>query len=267
MTELLWSLKAWLELPVSLGTQLTSSRLELLGFVLALVMVVCNIRVNPWAWPLAIISSLVYALVFWQSKLYGESGLQLFFVAMALWGWWQWLRRGQAQGNLCKTRRGCRAFGSGWAARRVLQPIAQLLARNGAPQTARDRTIRRREGFCGGSPGLTLVVRPLKPELRLWVLASFLVLWLALAQLLDHRTDTDVPWWDAAATAGSIVGTWLLGRKHVENWPVWVAVNAVSIGLFIYKGLWLTCGLYAVLLALALVGWRAWHRLAIQEGT
>ena len=212
MTELLWSLKAWLELPVSLGVQLTSSRLELLGFVLALVMVVCNIRVNPWAWPLAIVSSLVYALVFWQSKLYGEASLQLFFVAMALWGWWQWLRRGQAS-------------------------------------------------------GLNLVVRPLKPEARLWVFASFLVLWLALAQLLDHRTDTDVPWWDAATTAGSIVGTWLLGRKHVENWPVWVAVNAVSIGLFIYKGLWLTCGLYAVLLALALVGWRAWHRLANQEGT
>jgi nicotinamide mononucleotide transporter len=212
MTELLWSLKAWLELPVSLGAQLTSSRLELLGFVLALVMVVCNIRVNPWAWPLAIVSSLVYALVFWQSKLYGEASLQLFFVAMALWGWSQWLRRGQAS-------------------------------------------------------GLTLVVRPLKPEMRLWVLASFLVLWLALAQLLDHRTDTDVPWWDAATTAGSVVGTWLLGRKHVENWPVWVAVNAVSIGLFIYKGLWLTCGLYAVLLALALVGWRAWHRLANQEGT
>ena len=212
MTELLWSLKAWLELPVSLGAQLTSSRLELLGFVLALVMVVCNIRVNPWAWPLAIVSSLVYALVFWQSKLYGEASLQLFFVAMALWGWWQWLRRGHAS-------------------------------------------------------GLSLVVRALKPEARLWVFASFLVLWLALAQLLDHRTDTDVPWWDAATTAGSIVGTWLLGRKHVENWSVWVAVNAVSIGLFIYKGLWLTCGLYAVLLALALVGWRAWHRLANQEGT
>jgi nicotinamide mononucleotide transporter len=212
MTELLWSLKAWLELPVSLGAQLTSSRLELLGFVLALVMVVCNIRVNPWAWPLAIVSSLVYALVFWQSKLYGEASLQLFFVAMALWGWWQWLRRGRAS-------------------------------------------------------GLALVVRPLKPEVRLWILASFLILWLALAQLLDHRTDTDVPWWDAATTAGSIVGTWLLGRKYVENWPVWVAVNAVSIGLFIYKGLWLTCGLYAVLFALALVGWRAWHRLAIQEGT
>jgi nicotinamide mononucleotide transporter len=211
MTELLLSLKAWLELPILLGTLLATTRLELLGFVLALVMVVCNIRVNPWAWPLAITSSMVYAVIFWQSKLYGEAGLQLFFVAMALWGWWQWLRGTQVA-------------------------------------------------------GLALVVRPLKPKAWPWVFASFLLLWLALAQLLDHRTDTDVPWWDGATTAGSIVGTWLLGRKHVENWPVWVAVNAVSIGLFIHKGLWLTCVLYAVFLALALVGWRAWHRLARQEG-
>jgi nicotinamide mononucleotide transporter len=212
MTELLLSLKAWLELPVSLGAHLASSRLELLGFALALVMVVCNIRVNPWAWPLAIVSSLVYGLVFWQSKLYGESGLQLFFVAMALWGWWQWLRGSQA-------------------------------------------------------PGQALVVRPIRAEAWAWLLTAFVLLWLALAQLLDHGTDTDVPWWDAATTAGSIVGTWLLGRKHVENWPVWVAVNAVSVGLFLYKGLWLTCVLYAVFLALALIGWRAWNRLARQEGT
>ncbi len=212
MTELLLSLKAWLELPVSLGAQLASTRLELVGFVLALVMVVCNIRVNPWAWPLAIVSSLAYGLVFWQSKLYGESGLQLFFVAMALWGWWQWLRGTTVAGQ-------------------------------------------------------ALVVRPLKPGAWPWLLVSFLLLWLALAQLLDHRTDTDVPWWDAAATAGSIIGTWLLGRKHVENWPVWVAVNALSVSLFIYKTLWLTCVLYAVFLVLAVVGWRAWRRLAQKEGS
>ena len=212
MTDLLFSLKAWLEWPVSLGAQLASTRIEILGFVLALVMVVCNIKVNPWAWPLAIISSLAYAMVFWQSKLYGESGLQLFFVAMALWGWWQWL---------------------------------------------------------GGThlPGQAQVVRPLKPNARGWLLAAFLALWLALAQLLDHGTDTDVPWWDAVTTAGSIVGTWLLGRKHVENWPVWVAVNAISVGLFVYKGLWLTSVLYAVFLALALVGWRTWHRLSQKEGS
>ena len=66
--------------------------LEIVAFVLALWMVAANLRVNPIGWPLAIISSLLYALLFADSKLYGEAGLQFVFVALALWGWWQWLR-------------------------------------------------------------------------------------------------------------------------------------------------------------------------------
>jgi len=66
--------------------------LEILAFVLSVAMVVCNMRVNPLGWPLAMGSSALYALLFASSKLYGEAGLQLFFVAMAVWGWWQWLR-------------------------------------------------------------------------------------------------------------------------------------------------------------------------------
>ena len=66
--------------------------LEVAAFVLALWMVVCNMRVDPLGWPLAIVSSLLYALLFAHSKLYGEASLQLFFVAVSGWGWWQWLR-------------------------------------------------------------------------------------------------------------------------------------------------------------------------------
>ena len=66
--------------------------LELAGFVLALLMVVGNIRERLWAWPLAIASSLLYFLLFWRSKLYGEASLQIVFAALAFWGWWQWYR-------------------------------------------------------------------------------------------------------------------------------------------------------------------------------
>jgi nicotinamide mononucleotide transporter len=73
--------------------------LEIVALVLSLAMVVLNIRVNPLGWPAAILASLLYFLLFWQSKLYGEAGLQIFFVAMALWGWWQWLRGTRADGS------------------------------------------------------------------------------------------------------------------------------------------------------------------------
>lgn len=66
--------------------------LEVVAFVLALAMVFANMRVHPVAWPLAISSSLLYALLFADARLYGEASLQLFFVAVAGWGWWQWQR-------------------------------------------------------------------------------------------------------------------------------------------------------------------------------
>jgi nicotinamide mononucleotide transporter len=183
------------------------SWLEIVAFVLSLWMVVCNIRVDPLAWPLAIAASLLYGLLFLSSKLYGEAGLQLFFVAIAGWGWWQW------------------RFGT------------------------QD----------GGAP---LAVRALSRSRLSGLVLLTLLAWPALGLLLDHATDSDVPYFDAFPTAVSVAGQWLLGRKYIENWPTWVLVNVVSVGLFASKGLWLTALLYALFALLALIGWRAWARLA-----
>ncbi len=90
--------------------------------------------------------------------------------------------------------------------------------------------------------------------------ASCAVLWPAIGLFLKNFTDTDVPWWDAFPTAVSLVGQFLLGRKFIENWAVWIVVNVVSVGLFAYKGLWLTVGLYGVFIALSVAGWREWSR-------
>jgi len=77
---------------------------EIVAFVLAVAMVIFNIRVNPLGWPLAIASSLLYFALFWNSKLYGEAGLQVVFAAVALWGWWEWLRGHQADGSVLRVR-------------------------------------------------------------------------------------------------------------------------------------------------------------------
>ncbi|MEQ1804646.1 MAG: nicotinamide riboside transporter PnuC [Burkholderiaceae bacterium] len=81
------------------------TRLELVAFALALAMVACNIRVNPWGWPLAIVSSLLYFGLFWNSLLYGDASLQIFFAAIAAWGWWQWLRGTQGDGSKLAVRK------------------------------------------------------------------------------------------------------------------------------------------------------------------
>jgi nicotinamide mononucleotide transporter len=66
--------------------------LELIGFVLSVATVLLNIRRNHWAWLFAIVSSAVYGIVFFQSRLYGDAGLQAVFIAASIWGWASWLR-------------------------------------------------------------------------------------------------------------------------------------------------------------------------------
>ena len=180
--------------------------LEILAFVLSIAMVLANLRVKVVGWPLAIASSLLYALLFVDSKLYGEAALQLFFVVIALWGWWQWLRS-------------------------------------------------------RGGDGAALAVHLLTARQRWAALAATLLAWPVLALALRQWTDSDVPWLDALPTVASITGTFMLGRKAIENWAVWLAVNVFSVGLFAFKGLWLTVLLYAVFAVLSVVGWRAWQRM------
>ncbi|MCW5648737.1 MAG: nicotinamide riboside transporter PnuC [Ramlibacter sp.] len=107
--------------------------------------------------------------------------------------------------------------------------------------------------------GSALHVARLTPRGLAMTVAACAVLWPAMGLFLKTFTDTDVPWWDAFPTAVSLVGQFLLGRKFIENWAVWVVVNTVSVGLFAWKGLWLTVLLYAVFIALSVVGWRAWR--------
>lgn len=110
------------------------------------------------------------------------------------------------------------------------------------------------------SDGSALKVARLGPRGIATALLAGAVLWPATGLFLKTYTDSDVPWWDAFPTSLSLVGQFLLGRKYIENWLVWLAVNIVSVTLFAYKGLWLTVILYTVFIALSVVGWRAWQR-------
>ena len=184
--------------------------LEVVAFSLSVAMVACNIRVNVIGWPLAIVSSLLYLLLFWRSRLYGDATLQAFFALVAAWGWWQWLRGTDDEGR-------------------------------------------------------ALRVRSLGAQGRMSALVAVAIAWPATALFLHRFTDTDVPWWDAFPTAASVVGQWLLGRKYVEIWPVWIAVDVVGAALFAYKGLWLTTLLYLVFVAMACVGWRSWLAKAAER--
>jgi nicotinamide mononucleotide transporter len=110
-----------------------------------------------------------------------------------------------------------------------------------------------------GMDGQALRVHRLDARARWIACALTFAAWPLLGLVLKRFTDSDVPFLDALPTAGSVTGQLLLGRKLIENWPVWLAVNLFSLVLFAVKGLWLTVLLYAVFAVLSVVGWRAWR--------
>jgi nicotinamide mononucleotide transporter len=142
-----------------------------------------------------------------------------------------------------------------------LQVLFMVMAAWGAWQWLHG-TLGRHELPDAGHTAEPLRVRVMPPRGRWISLAVAAALWPVLGLLLDHLTDSDVPYWDALPTAGSVVGQYLLGRQWVENWPCWLLVNLVSMGLFAYKGLWLTVVLYGLFAALSIWGWRQWVGLS-----
>ncbi|MFN8010952.1 MAG: nicotinamide riboside transporter PnuC [Holophagaceae bacterium] len=188
---------------------LRANALELLGFVTGTACLWLLAKQNIWNWPIGLANNLILMVVFTGAGLYADVGLQVFYVAIGIYGWWHWLHGGQDHGVLTVTRtprREALAFGLATAA------------------------------------GTGLVVL-----------------------LLKRFTNSTVPVLDATVTGLSIAAQVLMARKRLENWWVWIAANLISIGLLIYKQLFITAGLYAVFLVLCVQGLVEWTRSIRQE--
>lgn len=94
-----------------------------------------------------------------------------------------------------------------------------------------------------------------------WKLAFItLGIFVVIAYVLVNYTDSPLPYWDAFTTSISITATWMLARKILEQWWLWILVNFVSLGLYVYKGLYPTVVLFAFYTILSFVGLRQWRR-------
>lgn len=97
------------------------------------------------------------------------------------------------------------------------------------------------------------------------IVGVYALLHAAIYLLLTTFTDSTVPFWDSLTTALSMIAYWLLSRKYVEQWLVWLAVDVITVGLYIYKDIPLTAGLYALYSALAIAGYLRWKRTIKSE--
>ncbi len=177
---------------------------ELAAVAVTLLAVWLTARQVIWCWPTALVSVTMYAVVFYQAKLYADMGLQGIYFVLSVYGWWAWLH--------------------------------------------------------GGEDRAALEVSVASPRARIGLAALGAVFGLALGTLLHRFTDASLPYMDSMLTSFSLVAQWLMARKRLESWIVWFAVDVFYVGMFLYKSLYLTAGLYAVFLGIAAVGFLDWKR-------
>ena len=116
------------------------------------------------------------------------------------------------------------------------------------------------EWLYGGEHRTELHVSRTTP--RLWALLVVIGLGGAgaLGLLLRGATDAALPFMDSFLSSTSLVAQWMMTRKKVENWLVWIGVDVLYVGTFTYKHLYVTAVLYFVFLVLAIKGWIDWRR-------
>lgn len=112
----------------------------------------------------------------------------------------------------------------------------------------------------GGSERAPLPVVRTPSQIAWWLVAIGTAAWVLLATVTSRIPGAALPWVDAALVATSLVAMWMMTRKMLENWLLWIAVDVIYIGLFINRHLPLTAVLYTVFLGLAVHGYRAWQR-------
>ncbi len=181
-----------------------AKRWEVLAVVTGIISVYLSTRENIWSWPTALVNVALYFVVFYETKLYADMGLQAVYFALSLYGWYEWLYGGENRTELRVSRT---------------------------------------------SPALGV-------RLAMIGIACAALLGTTLARF----TDAALPYIDSATVSTSLVAQWMMTRKILENWAVWAAVDVVYIGMFVFKRLYLTAGLYTVFLVLAVMGYIQWKR-------
>jgi len=271
---------------------LSRNWVEIFGAVSGIIYVFLEIRQNIWLWPIGIITSAVYILVFFTNKFYADMSLQVYYLVISVLGWYWWMKgtgrraqgaglRTQGEGKEEKNRRD----GEGEKERGSLKeeisepglPSLEVLGvgQNGKGLMTQGTRQEKEEGrsgdgenggqsknypFEGGKGDVKLTVTRLKLKTGLILAIIFVALYFLMWFLLSRLTDSPVPEWDSFITSLSIVATWMLARKIYEHWFLWIAVNLASSAIFIARGLYPTAILYLVYLSMSFVGLKEWKR-------
>jgi nicotinamide mononucleotide transporter len=179
--------------------------IELVGAALSFIYLYYSIRQKIGLWVFGFLSSALYVVVFFQSKLYADMTLQFYYLGVSIYGWINWKKQAYEE-------------------------------------------------------GVELKIQVLKQSDILTLTLSAIIIFAGYYWVLIRFTDAQVPLGDTFITALSIVGTWMLAKKLLENWLVWILANGLSIGLFLYKGLYPTVLLSVVYTVMSVIGYWEWRK-------
>ena len=181
------------------------SPLEIIAVIISVIGVTLTVKRNMWCWWFNFAAFVLYAYLFYEFKLYGETILQFFFIVVNFYGFYHWFK-GKQQDHEIR-----------------IEPIDQK----------------------------TVIFQMLLAALG----------GLIFGLTLKHFTDAAVPMLDSQLAAFSLLATYWTSRKHIATWVLWIVVDIVYVGMFIYKDLFLTAGLYAAFVGLAAFGWWQWEQV------
>ena len=180
---------------------------EALAVILAITYLLLAVRENVLCWLFAFISTAIYTVLFWDVSLLMDAALNVYYMGMAVFGWFQWTRGGNNQ----------------------------------------------------SSTNHALAIRSMSKRQHALVIGATVVLSLVSGYLLSENSNAAWPYVDSFTTWASVITTWLVARKYLQNWLYWIVIDSVSVPLYIERGLNLTALLFVAYVVIAIIGYFSWR--------
>ncbi len=198
--------------------------LEIAGTVIGLVYLWLEYHASIYLWIAGIIMPAIYIFIFYHSGLYADCVFNVYYLLAAVYGLVLWAKNTKPK---------------------------KVITADEIDGGIISQTI---------GNGITSIFDSKKSILSNVTLV-FVLLFLLIAIALDNLTDSTVPWWNALNSSLSIVGMWMLAKKYVEQWWLWIAADIVCAGLYIHTELYFTAALYALYTIIAVFGYRKWRKM------
>ncbi|NHO66424.1 nicotinamide mononucleotide transporter [Aestuariicella hydrocarbonica] len=184
---------------------------EAVAVILAVLYLLLAMKESLWCWYAAFFSTLIFIALFWDASLLMESALQIYYLVMAVYGWYQW-KFGATDHHGIRIHT--------WSGKHHLSAISAVLL----------------VAACSG-------------------------------YLLHENTTAAWPYVDSFTTWGSILTTYMVTRKVLENWLYWLVIDGISIFMYLDRGLHLTAVLFVAYLVICVFGFFNWQRQLKDELT